>query len=132
MSRQTARNSMRTRLILIPSMILALGIVAAIGATLYGARAGIVSEIDSGLTLGDHLIGYALDDLAASIDHDAPGQSAALQRLRESPRGQQDERDDDDGNRGFWTVSGRSFCIRWVCPTRSERLSTLGKRNTRF
>ncbi len=72
------------RLVLIPSIILALGIIAAIGVTLYGAKSRIVSEIDSGLTLGDHLIGYALDDLASRPDQDASAQSAALQRLRQS------------------------------------------------
>ncbi|VFU07267.1 Histidine kinase [Methylocella tundrae] len=79
----TAQNSIRMRLILIPACILSLGIAAVIGVTLYGAKARIASEIDSGLTLGDHLIRYALDDLADARSGDATAQSQALSRLRE-------------------------------------------------
>jgi two-component system sensor histidine kinase UhpB len=78
MPHETMKNSMRMRLILIPSGILLLGIVAAVAVALADAKARIASEIDSGVNLGGHLIGYALDDLAASKDPDA-----ALQRLRE-------------------------------------------------
>ncbi|WP_036258601.1 histidine kinase [Methylocapsa aurea] len=77
MPQETAKNSMRMRLILIPTGILLLGIVAMIAATLLDARTRIASEIRSGVELGDQLIGYALDELASSKDPEA-----ALQRLR--------------------------------------------------
>lgn len=83
MPHHTAKNSMRLRLILIPSGILAVAIIAAIAMTLHDARARIASEIESGLTLGGLLIGYALDDLAAADNRDAVAQSAALLRLRD-------------------------------------------------
>lgn len=79
----TAQNSIRMRLIVIPACILSLGIAAVIGVTLYSAKARIASEIDSGLTLGDHLIRYALDDLADARNGDAAAQNQALWRLRE-------------------------------------------------
>lgn len=75
---EAARNSMRMRLILIPSGILLLGVVIAVVATLSDARGRIASEIDSGLKLGELLISYALDDVAASSDPDE-----ALERLRD-------------------------------------------------
>ncbi len=78
MPHETMKNSMRMRLILIPSGILLLGIVAAIVVALGDARARIASEIDSGANLGGRLISYALDDLAASKDP-----VAAWRRLRE-------------------------------------------------
>ncbi|WP_395666193.1 ATP-binding protein [Methylocella sp.] len=75
------RDSILARLALIPSVILALGIAVAIGATLAGARGRIASEEASGVTLGDHLIRFALDDLAAAR---SPGDRAATaRRLRE-------------------------------------------------
>jgi len=78
MPHETMKNSMRMRLILIPSGILLLGIIAAVVVTLSDARARIASEVESGFNLGDHLIAYALDDLAASKDPDG-----ALRRLRD-------------------------------------------------
>ncbi len=73
--------SLRARLILIPSGLLALGIVAAILVTLYDAKDRISSEIASGVNLGSLLIGYALDDVESSA---AP--EAALERLQRELR----------------------------------------------
>ncbi|WP_374306358.1 histidine kinase [Methylocella sp.] len=81
MARRAARNSILTRLVLIPAAILAFGILAAVAATLAGARARIASEMASGFALGDHLIRYALDDLAAA---DPAAQKAATARLAEA------------------------------------------------
>ena len=83
MPHQTAQNSIKLRLILIPSCILALGIVMAIGAAFYDAKTRIASEIASGLTLGDHFIRYALDGLPNAQNSDAAIESHALRRLRE-------------------------------------------------
>ncbi len=83
MPHPTAQNSIRFRLILIPSCILALGVAAVVGVALYGAKSRIASEIQSSMTLGDHLIQYALDDLADTRNSDIAAQSQALQRLRE-------------------------------------------------
>lgn len=77
MPHKTAKNSMRMRLILIPSTILGLGIVAAIVVTLFDAKTRIASEITSGVRLGDLLIGYALEDL-----NDSKNPEPALQRLQ--------------------------------------------------
>jgi len=72
------RSSLRIRLIIIPASLLALGIVIATIATLYGAQDRIRSEIDSGVNLGRRLIEYALDDITVS-----PAPEKALQQLRE-------------------------------------------------
>jgi two-component system, NarL family, sensor histidine kinase UhpB len=45
MPHQTAQNSIRLRLILIPSCILAVGVATAIGVTFYDAKGRIASEI---------------------------------------------------------------------------------------
>ncbi|MGA3304065.1 MAG: histidine kinase [Methylovirgula sp.] len=58
------------RVVLIPSAILFLGMVAAIGATLFAARSRIVSETHSSVTVGKLLIGYALEKMAAAQDAD--------------------------------------------------------------
>ncbi len=87
MKNRTAQNSIRRRLILIPSCILALAITAVIGVTLYGAKSRIALEIQSGLTLGAHLIRYALADLANAQNSDAAAQDEALARLREGLAG---------------------------------------------
>lgn len=60
------RGSLRLRVVLIPSGILFLGMLAAIGATLIAARSRIGSENQSGVTSGKLLIGYALEKMAAS------------------------------------------------------------------
>ncbi len=83
MPHQTAQNSIRLRLILIPSCILAAGIAMAIGVTFYDARSRIASEIASGLTLGDHFIRYALDGVPNAQNSDVAMESRALRRLRE-------------------------------------------------
>jgi two-component system sensor histidine kinase UhpB len=83
MPHQTAQNSIRLRLILIPSCILAIGIATAVGVTLYDAKGRIASEIASGLTLGDHFIRDALDDLRTAENSDAAMEEHALRRLRE-------------------------------------------------
>jgi len=75
---EALRSSLRIRLIIIPASLLALGIVIATIATLYGAQDRIRSETDSGVNLGRRLIEYALDDIAV-----APDPAAALQKLRE-------------------------------------------------
>src|SRR5580698_2309738 len=73
-----ASASLRTRLILIPPVFLLLGIVVAIGATLINAPDRVAAETASGLTIGGHLISYALDDIRFSDDPDL-----ALNRLLE-------------------------------------------------
>jgi two-component system sensor histidine kinase UhpB len=81
MSNSTAQSSIRRRLILIPSLTLALAITAVIGVTLFGAKSRIALESQSGLTLGDHLIRFALDNLAAAQNSDVSAQNEALERL---------------------------------------------------
>ncbi len=83
MPNQTAQNSIRLRLIVIPSFILAIGIATAIAVTLYDAKSRIASEIASGLTLGDHFIRYALDEPANAQNSEVAIESHALRRLRE-------------------------------------------------
>jgi len=73
-----ASASMRARLILIPSGLLALGIVTAIFVTLYGAKDRIRSEMASGVNLGSILIGYALDDVVVAAEPEE-----ALQQLQD-------------------------------------------------
>jgi two-component system sensor histidine kinase UhpB len=73
-----ASASLRTRLVLIPPVFLLLGIVVAIGATLINAPDRVAAETASGLTIGGHLISYALDDIRFSDDPDL-----ALNRLLE-------------------------------------------------
>ncbi len=68
---------MRTRLILIPSLLLVLGVIIAIIVTLFGAEDRIDSEIDSGVNLGSLLIEYALDNVSASSQPEE-----ALKRLQ--------------------------------------------------
>jgi len=51
-----ATASMRTRLIVIPASILALGIVTSVVVTLYDAKSRIRSESASGINLGTTLI----------------------------------------------------------------------------
>jgi len=75
---EALRGSLRIRLIIIPASLLALGIIVATIATLYGAQDRIRSETDSGVNLGLRLIEYALDDVAVS-----PEPEVALQKLRE-------------------------------------------------
>jgi two-component system sensor histidine kinase UhpB len=58
------------RVVLIPSIILFLGMLAAIGVTLFAARARIGSETQSGITMGSLLIGYALEKMAVTQDAD--------------------------------------------------------------
>lgn len=76
-----ASASLRARLILIPSGLLALGILTAIFVTLYDAKDRISSEIASEVNLGSLLIGYALDDVESSSEPEA-----ALQRLQRELR----------------------------------------------
>ncbi|MEJ0095073.1 MAG: ATP-binding protein [Methylocella sp.] len=59
---------MRTRLILIPTALLGLGIAIAIFVTLYDSKSRIDSEIASGVNLGSLLIEYALDNVSVSPD----------------------------------------------------------------
>jgi two-component system sensor histidine kinase UhpB len=75
---ETARTSLRVRLIVIPACLLVLGILAATISTLYGARDRIHMEVDSGVNLGRRLIEYALDDITVSNDP-----SKALQQLQD-------------------------------------------------
>ncbi len=72
-----ARSSLRMRVVLIPSSILFLGMLVAIGATLLAARSRIGSEISSGVNMGSLLVGYALEKMEAAHEPDA-----ALTRLR--------------------------------------------------
>lgn len=75
---RAASSSLRTRLILIPLVFLPLGIIIAVVATLIDAPSRVVAESASGITIGGHLINYALDDIEFSVDP-----NAALQRLEE-------------------------------------------------
>lgn len=68
--------SLRTRLILIPPIFLLIGIIAAIVATLVDAPGRVALETASGVTIGGHLIDYALEDIKFSADPDS-----ALDRL---------------------------------------------------
>ncbi len=72
-----ARRSLRMRVVLIPSCILFLGMVAAIGVTLLASRSRIGSETQSGVTMGSLLVGYALEKMAVAQKPDE-----ALTRLR--------------------------------------------------
>lgn len=65
------------RVVLIPSAILFLGMLAAISATLFAARSRIGSETQSSVTVGSLLIGYALEKMAVTQDADE-----AFTRLR--------------------------------------------------
>lgn len=60
--------SLRTRLVLIPTVILFIGMAATIGFVLGGARARVQAEIDSGMRLGRILVQDALRDVAESAD----------------------------------------------------------------
>lgn len=72
-----ARRSLRMRVVLIPSSILLLGMLAAIVVTLFAARSRIGSETQSSVTVGSLLIGYALEKMATTQESDD-----ALTRLR--------------------------------------------------
>jgi two-component system, NarL family, sensor histidine kinase UhpB len=72
-----ASSSLRLRLIFIPPIFLLLGIFVAIIATLMNAPSRVAGEIASGLTIGGHLIDYALEDIKFSADP-----NAALNRLK--------------------------------------------------
>jgi two-component system, NarL family, sensor histidine kinase UhpB len=72
-----ASTSLRARLIVIPPIFLLLGIVVAIGAVLIDAPSRVAKEIASGITIGGHLVDYALNDIKFSPDPDA-----ALERLK--------------------------------------------------
>ncbi|MGO9133823.1 MAG: histidine kinase, partial [Methylovirgula sp.] len=65
-----ARRSLRMRVVLIPSCILFLGMVTAIGVTLLAARSRIGSETQSGVGMGTLLISYALEKVAVAKDAD--------------------------------------------------------------
>jgi two-component system sensor histidine kinase UhpB len=65
-----ARGSLRMRVVLIPSCILFLGMLAATGLNLVAARSRIGTESKSGITVGSLLIGYALERLAVTPDAD--------------------------------------------------------------
>jgi len=69
--------SLRTRLILIPPIFLLLGIIVAIGATLIEAPIRIAVEMASGVTIGSHLVDYALADIKSAVNLDA-----TLERLK--------------------------------------------------
>lgn len=73
----TPRGSLRLRVVLIPSSILFLGMLAAIGANLLAARSRIGSETQSSVTTGSLLIGYALEKMEQAKNPDD-----ALTRLR--------------------------------------------------
>ena len=77
-----ARASLRTRLILIPSVLLGFGIVIAIFVTLSNAKGRIDSEVASGVNLGGVLIEYALDNVGASSDPEASLKQLQLELSR--------------------------------------------------
>jgi two-component system, NarL family, sensor histidine kinase UhpB len=66
------------RVVLIPSCILFLGMLAAIGATLLAARSRIGSETQSSVTTASLVISYALEKMAVAKNPDE-----ALARLRQ-------------------------------------------------
>ena len=66
-----ARASLRTRLIVIPSALLGVGVAIAIFVTLSTAKSRIDSEVASGVSLGSILIEYALDNVSAAPDPEA-------------------------------------------------------------
>jgi two-component system sensor histidine kinase UhpB len=68
---------LRLRVVLIPSSILFLGMLAAIGANMLAARSRIGSENQSSVTSGSLLIGYALEKIAQAKKPDE-----VLTRLR--------------------------------------------------
>jgi len=72
-----ASSSLRLRLVLIPPIFLLFGIVVSIVAILIDAPSRVAGEIASGMTVGGHLIDYALEDIRFSADPDV-----ALDRLR--------------------------------------------------
>ncbi len=72
-----AGRSLRMRVVLIPSTILFLGMLAAISVTLLAARSRIGSETQSGVNMGSLLIGYALEKMEV-----AQWPDDALTRLR--------------------------------------------------
>jgi two-component system, NarL family, sensor histidine kinase UhpB len=72
-----ARTSLRMRMMLIPSGILLIGMLAAVCITLIAARERIRSETQSGVGMASLLIGYALDELATDREPEA-----AMLRLR--------------------------------------------------
>lgn len=74
---QAAKSSLRLALLVIPSAILCLAILIAIGVTLLDARGRIVTETASGLNLGDLVLSHALHDLTRD-----PDPEAALIKLR--------------------------------------------------
>lgn len=63
--------SMRARLILVPSVLLGLGMLAAAAVTLLAARSRIDAEVSSGVELSGLVIRYALDALETAPDPDA-------------------------------------------------------------
>jgi two-component system sensor histidine kinase UhpB len=77
-----ARASLRTRLILIPSVLLGIGILIAIFVTLSNAKSRIDSEVASGVSLGGVLIEYALDNVGASSDPEASLKQLQLELSR--------------------------------------------------
>jgi len=119
---ETPSGSLRIRLIVIPASLLALGILAAIVSTLYGARDRIHSEIDSGVNLGSRLIEYALDNIAASQNP-----SASLQKLMDDlshvrhikviyvPDGKQDKTEPPDSGA---KRAAPAWFQRWFEPAR--------------
>jgi two-component system, NarL family, sensor histidine kinase UhpB len=74
-----ARGSLRLRIMLIPTGILFIGMVAAVVGTLIAARARIGSETEAGVNMAGVLIGYALEEIATHRDPEG----ALLQLRRE-------------------------------------------------
>ncbi len=60
--------SLQTRLVLIPTVLLLLGMIAALGFILGGAHARVQAELRSGTRLGRLLIRDALNDIATASD----------------------------------------------------------------
>lgn len=66
-----ASASLRARLIVIPPIFFLFGVIVAVGATLIDAPGRVAQEIASGITIGGHLIDYALSDPKLSSNPDA-------------------------------------------------------------
>ena len=77
-------NALRTRLVLIPAVILFLGLAATVGFIVAGARARVDAEVDSGMRLGRLLIHDALRavDHSADPDHALDRFAATLPHVR--------------------------------------------------
>jgi two-component system, NarL family, sensor histidine kinase UhpB len=76
--RRKAPRSLRNRLVIIPTVILFVGLVATVGAVLLDARSRITAEVGSAMELGRELVRTSLHNIA-----DASSPALAFERLEE-------------------------------------------------